>query len=689
MSLRHDSPQPRVSVVIPVYNKLELTQMCLESLARDETAASREIIVVDNGSTDGTTAWLQQQEAAGKLQAVINSRNGGFAAGCNRGAEEAIGQCILFLNNDMEVTPGWLDPLVTTLDHDPTVGIVGAKLLFPDQRIQHAGVALVECVEERGPVLKGDHIHYRKPADHPAAGIAQQLQIVTGACLAIRNELFRELGGFDEGYWNGNEDVDLCLKAGQRGWKVVYRPESVVIHYESQSGPERWSRVQPNIERFNAIWRDTGRPDFTVARDGAVAATPHHAIRPYVGPRYEPSDRASASTATPVVSVVVLTYNALEYTRLCAASLVRYTDARHELIFVDNGSDGETQEFLRELAAENDRVQAIFNGTNLGFAAGNNVGIAAACGDYVCLLNSDTVVTDQWLERLLAPAEADPRVGLVGPVTNSITGSQKLPDVPYNQASLAGLEKFAAALGSQFSGRNQQALWVVGFCVLIRRELIERIGGLDESFGRGNYEDTDYCLRAFLAGYRAVVAFDSFVHHFGSRSFVAAGVDYARQLDEKFEIFRRKWNLPPGARQDGNLKLETLVAEGFVAPLHISPLPDSNSWLALPLARWEAEVWVGIGEKYFQAGRLTAAEQVFRAVLLHLPDCSRAANDLACTLWQAQLADDVAAAESSCLAEAISVLNDILSRDPDNEDARWNLQEIAGAAASLADVEVG
>ena len=184
------------------------------------------------------------------------------------------------------------------------------------------------------------------------------------------------------------------------------------------------------------------------------------------------------------------------------------------------------------------------------------MGLAAARGRHVCLLNSDTVVTAGWLDRLLAPLEADPRVGLVGPVTNSITGVQKLPPVDYDQETLDGPGRLRRrARRRTRPARSDTALWIVGFCLADPRDLIERIGGLDEGFGQGNYEDTDYCLRAFLAGYRAVVAQDCFVHHFGSRSFVAGGVDYGAQLDEKFEIFRRKWDLAANARETGDFNL--------------------------------------------------------------------------------------------------------------------------------------
>lgn len=370
----------------------------------------------------------------------------------------------------------------------------------------------------------------------------------------------------------------------------------------------------------------------------------------------------------PVVSVVVLTWNALDYTRKCAASLLEHTDPRHELIFVDNGSRRETIDFLEGLSAEHSRVKVILNGRNLGFAAGNNVGIAASRGDYVCLLNSDTVVTEGWLDALLAPAEKDPRVGLVGPVTNSISGAQKLPSVPYDQDTLAGLAEFAARNRSEQVGRIAAALMTVGFCMLIRKTLIERIGGLDEGFGQGNYEDTDYCLRTALAGFNSVMAYDSFVHHFGSRSFVEGKVDYTAQIEEKFAVFRRKWNLAEGARSTASLDLEQLLKLGYVAPLYFHPLPQAEGITAYPLEKWEKERWIRLGEAFFENGRLPDAERVFRAVLTLQPDSLRAANNLACALWGQKDQDKQ--------VEALAVLNQVLEKDPANEDARWNLAEM-------------
>lgn len=680
MSTRQPSPpaaagQPDVSIIIPVFNKLPLTMACVESIRRERTDAGFEIVVVDNGSTDGTREWLADQERAGHLRPVVNPDNLGFARGCNVGAAHARGRHLLFLNNDMEVTPGWLDPLVSTLDTDPGVGIVGARLLFADDTIQHAGVALVRSDRDGAPHLCGVHLSYQKPADHQGAQNAQVMQIVTGACLLIRREVFAAVGGFDERYWNGNEDVDLCLKAGAAGWEVVYRGESVVYHYESQSGPERYSQVERNIRLFNQEWAGRARADFTQDDADRFTPTPDNRIRPYAAPRLLYRDRRPADA--PRASVIVLTWNALEHTRRCAGSLLRHTDARHELIFVDNGSTDGTSDWLQALAAEQPRVRVILNGANLGFAGGNNVGLAAACGEFAVLLNSDTVVTAGWLERLLRPALADPRVGLVGPVTNNVTGVQRLADIGYDERTLAGLDAFAANRAADCAGRADAALWLVGFCLLIRRGVLERLGGLDTVFGQGNWEDTDYCLRAFLAGYRAVIAQDCFIHHVGSASFDAGGVDYARQLDGNFEIFRRKWKLEADSRAGGQVDLAGIIRGGLMAPLQFRPLPPSSRYELVTLPDWEARAWLARGEEAFARGALDEAELLLRAVNGLRPELSRAANDLACVLWRRDPGGEGG-------REAVRLLEGVLARDPADEDARWNLGEMSGTPALAA-----
>ncbi len=235
---------PLVSVIIPVFNKLTLTRNCLAALAKTTNTARSEIIVVDNASTDGTKEFLSAEELAGRLFVVRNTHNGGFAQACNLGGQAAQGSVLIFLNNDTQVTDGWLDALVHAAQQ-PNVGVAGAKLLYANGTIQHAGIEFINDLP--------DHPHRHAPGDAPAANQFRELDMVTGACFAMPRELFLQLAGFDEVYRNGVEDVDLCLRARAAGWKVVYEPKSVVYHLEGQS-EGRFRHVQENLAIFFQRW---------------------------------------------------------------------------------------------------------------------------------------------------------------------------------------------------------------------------------------------------------------------------------------------------------------------------------------------------------------------------------------------------------------------------------------------------
>jgi GT2 family glycosyltransferase/tetratricopeptide (TPR) repeat protein/2-polyprenyl-3-methyl-5-hydroxy-6-metoxy-1,4-benzoquinol methylase len=240
-----------------------------------------------------------------------------------------------------------------------------------------------------------------------------------------------------------------------------------------------------------------------------------------------------------LTSIVILTHNQLEYTRLCLDSIRRLTDEPFELIVVDNASTDGTIEYVAGLPD----VRLIRNNTNLGFPAAANQGITAAKGEQILLLNNDTVVTTAWLSRLLTALHRDPKIGLVGPSSNRVSGPQ---EVETDYDSLADLDGFAWDWGKTHESEWSETDRLVGFCLMFRREVVDAIGMLDERFGIGCFEDDDYCLRAIKAGYRAIIARDAFVHHFGGRTFVGSGVDFAAVMRENELRFCAKWT------NDGN-----------------------------------------------------------------------------------------------------------------------------------------
>jgi GT2 family glycosyltransferase/predicted Zn-dependent protease len=242
-----------------------------------------------------------------------------------------------------------------------------------------------------------------------------------------------------------------------------------------------------------------------------------------------------------LASIIVLCCNEVEYTRHCLESVLRQTRTLYELILVDNGSTDGTPAYLADVQRRPgpERVVVLRNEQNVGFPAGCNQGLAEARGRYVVLLNNDTVVTAGWLDGLVAAVLHEwPSVGMAGAVTNYGRAPQQ---VPCGYAGLDGVDAFAARRRREFAGQALRVERLTGFCLLARRDVLHRVGGLDEGYGAGFFEDDDLCVRVRQAGFQLLVALDVFVHHFGSRTFTALGIDCARQLDENFARFQAKW----------------------------------------------------------------------------------------------------------------------------------------------------
>jgi len=185
------------------------------------------------------------------------------------------------------------------------------------------------------------------------------------------------------------------------------------------------------------------------------------------------------------------------------------------------------------------RVHIIRNETNAGFPAGCNQGLQRARGRYVVFLNNDTIVTEGWLEGLIRWSLFEwPKVGMVGPVTNFSSQPQQI-GVDYQE--LSGLPGFAVRQRNKFANQAQRVERLTGFCLLVRREVLDKVGGFDERFGLGFFDDDDLCVRARQAGFELLLAQDVFVHHFGNRTFQGLGVNCREQLTGNFEQFKAKW----------------------------------------------------------------------------------------------------------------------------------------------------
>jgi len=364
-----------------------------------------------------------------------------------------------------------------------------------------------------------------------------------------------------------------------------------------------------------------------------------------------------------LTSIIILTHNQLEYTKKCVDSIFEHTGEPFELIAVDNGSTDGTAEYLESEARSHRagvRIKIIKNKENFGFAVGNNQGMAEAKGDYIILMNNDVVVTPGWLERLAACAERSPRAGIVGPMSNYVSGPQLAKGVAYDTTSLAGLNKFSQLFAERYVGQAKPFWRVVGFCMLIKRAVIEKIGGLDGRFGLGNFEDDDFSLRAALAGFESWIAEDCFVHHFGSRTFAGAAIDYRESLHTNWEIFKQKWGIPADVAYGAPYDMTAVVKDGFIPAKHYCPLTSQ-------------EYTVADGEKLFEVGDIEGARRIFKKILLVAPDSIEAINNLGVIAFQQ---DDI--------DQATSCFTRVLEIDPDYFEAIENLGRCMGAKKDYA-----
>jgi GT2 family glycosyltransferase len=228
------SGAPDLSIVIVAWNVRDLVLDCLASIAAARLAFAYEVILVDNGSADGTVAAVARQFP--EVQVIALPRNIGFGAGNNQGMLKASGRHIVLLNSDTIVLPGGLERCVAYLDAHPDVGVVGPQLLNPDRSKQnciHNSPTLVSEVVSQSLLRRLFPRRWPSKQNHYAAPI--EVEAVLGACLFLRAEVLREVGPIDEDYFFFLEETDWCHRIRRRGWRVVHLPDAFVIHLYGES----------------------------------------------------------------------------------------------------------------------------------------------------------------------------------------------------------------------------------------------------------------------------------------------------------------------------------------------------------------------------------------------------------------------------------------------------------------------
>jgi GT2 family glycosyltransferase len=239
----------------------------------------------------------------------------------------------------------------------------------------------------------------------------------------------------------------------------------------------------------------------------------------------------------PLTSIIILTRNCLSFTRECIESIFSCTRENFELIIVDNASTDGTVQYLHTLP----KTTVIKNRRNRGFSGGCNQGLSVANGENIVLLNNDTIVTRGWLTRLLWWINQDKTIGIVGPRSNYIVPQQAISPVPYQ--TIKKMPMFAAKWSKDHIRQGYEADYLSGLCMAFKKSLVGEIGGLDERFFPGYFEDTDFSIRARISGKKLWVANDVYIHHYGSSSFKVNLSLHRKAILESEKKFMAKWNI--------------------------------------------------------------------------------------------------------------------------------------------------
>lgn len=533
--------RPSVSIVIVTYNSKATIAACLQSVAAS-LSPDDEVVLVDNASRDETVLLCEQMiHGHSQFKSIRNDVNAGFSKATNQGILATGNPLVVLLNPDTIVPARWLDALSRHIEND--IGAVGPVSNYV------AGLQKMELYQQ-GPL----------PSEASIDGIARFFQVwndrqsietrlLIGFCMMIRRDVLEKIGYLDDELFLGNDDLDISWRLRLNGYRLKVATDVFVFHYGQISFSS-----EPDGTTKRLIQESTDHLYRKLVANYAPESVPSPQdlwgidwFNPSVEviTEAESARQRETSFKKPLTSIIILTWNQLALTQACLASISRHTELPYELIMIDNGSSDGTVTWLCQQAEADRRITIIENADNLGFAAGCNQGIRAAKGSRLVLLNNDTVVTPGWLSGMNELLERYPDAGIIGPMTNSASGIQVVQEVEYTPESLP---TWVEAFHQRHRYRIIPQRRIVGFCMLFRRELIEKVGLLDEAFGAGNYEDDDFCLRAELAGFRNMIAGDVFIHHEGGASF--SGNNLIRSVENRKNRvkFRQKWD-PAGLEE--------------------------------------------------------------------------------------------------------------------------------------------
>jgi len=566
---------PKVSIIIPARDKVDLTKKCINSIETKTTYKNYEVIIVDNKSQEAQTAeYLNYLKRKYPNYRVIKfNEEYNFSRLNNYAVKYAQGDHLLFLNNDTEViSPEWIEAMLEHSQREE-VAFVGAKLLLPNNCIQHVGVVVGMGIQLGNPA---DHAYRFINSKNNPGYMGHFVSIrnwsaLTAACMMVKKKIFDEIEGFDEKIKVDFGDTDICLKARVKGYLNVFTPYAELYHYERStitSGPQ-----EKDAQYFYQKWKGSnilqgGDPyynpnlprdvfDVTSFVENSSAMLDDNLPKPddlYLKPEDysgqnevvpDPNEIRSLdqveeyifrTSTNPLVSIIIPAYNQWQYTYICLKSVLKNTAGiDYEIIVANDCSTDLTPVMLKKM----DGIMVIKNKSNLGFIKNCNNAATFTKGKYILFLNNDTYVLKDWLKTMVESAEKDGNIGIIGP--NLISANGKLQESGW----IMGLDGWGQPIGRGKNPANYEYNYlrevdcVTGACLLIKKDIFLEVGSFDEVYAPAYYDEFDLAFAVRKKGYKVVVQPKAKVVHFGQ---ITYGVKECNRLSSiNRSKFLKKW----------------------------------------------------------------------------------------------------------------------------------------------------
>ena len=503
--------QRPISIVVPNYNGAATVRACVESIFDTIHYPNWELIVVDDGSTDRSVEVLEQIKGI----KIVRQEHQGAARALNAGFAAAGRNDVVRVHSDVVIeTPDWLNLFLETLASLPKAGVIGAKLIFPDQRIYALGRNLIS----------GFGWHERHcnrlafTSDSAKAGPVQEVDAVPGACAYYRREVIDATGGLDENYAPGwTDDDDFCVAARVRGYKVFVQPAVKAVHFARAWAPTSSLFFPDQLERVRRLtWevKDNIRKIHAAYWEKKWGWHPAHPdlneIRRLYGHtelcwRIGESMRFQPRQWPPTVDAAIVTWNNFPILRRCLESLAQtdYPRDLFQIFVVDNASKDGTVEKLRQLATTYPfRLHVIASPVNMGCPIGLNWGVVQGQGEVVARLDDDIVVPPNWLRDLVENFRRRPYAGCVGPKFINDDANAAIQCTEFRHFPLVyGHEDEADAGHANYVARTGH---IRGCCNLYRRDVFQRCDLFDLRYSPSQCDDPDHQIAVIGAGYEII-----------------------------------------------------------------------------------------------------------------------------------------------------------------------------------------